>query len=115
MIPCQEEGKLYILSVANPQHVALVQTADSAVGTRTGAWDEQNDRGYYMAGQSTGKRVHGHLVLQPGHVGTAGDRQVGRASIRAILPRARWPGSNCVGTQQGALGVERSDRLASIA
>ena len=66
MIPCQEEGKLYILSVADPQHVALVQTADTAVGTRTGAWDESNDRGYYMAGKSTGKRVHGHLVLQEG-------------------------------------------------
>jgi hypothetical protein len=66
MIPCQEEGKLYIISVADAQHVALVQTLDSAVGTRTGAWDQNNDRGYYMAGQSTGKRVHGHLVLQQG-------------------------------------------------
>lgn len=66
MIPCQEEGKLYILSVASPQHVALVQTADTAVGTRTGAWDERTDRGYYMAGQSTGKRIHGHLILAPG-------------------------------------------------
>jgi len=66
MIPCQEEGKLYVISVANAQHVALVQTLDTAVGTRTGTWDESNDRGYYMAGQSTGKRVHGHLVLKDG-------------------------------------------------
>ena len=66
MIPCQEEGKLYVISVGNPKHVALVQTADSVVGTRTGAWDENTDHGYYMAGKSTGKRVHGHLILQPG-------------------------------------------------
>ncbi len=66
MIPCQEEGKLYILSVADPKHVSVIQELATAKGTRTGAWDEDNDRGYYMAGQSTGKRVHGHLVLQPG-------------------------------------------------
>jgi len=66
MIPCQEEGKLYILSVASPQHVALVQTVDTAKGTRTGAWDEKNDRGYYMAGVATDKHVHGHIVLQQG-------------------------------------------------
>jgi DNA-binding beta-propeller fold protein YncE len=66
MVPCQEEGKLYVISVADPKHVALVQTLDTAKGTRTGAWDNSNDRGYYMAGQATDKHVHGHTVLAQG-------------------------------------------------
>lgn len=66
MIPCQEEGKLYILNVADPAKASVVQALDTAKGTRTGAWDTTTDRGYYMGGQATDKHVHGHIVLAEG-------------------------------------------------
>lgn len=63
MVPCQEEGKLYVISLAKPDKADVVQTVDLAKGTRTGAWDDKNDRGYYMGGTATDKKVHGHIVL----------------------------------------------------
>ena len=48
-IPCAGEGMLYILNVADPKKVAVVQTVETQKGTRTGAVNEASGRVYLMA------------------------------------------------------------------
>jgi len=48
-IPCAAEGMLYILNVADPKHVAIVQQLATQKGTRTGAVNEASGRVYLMA------------------------------------------------------------------
>jgi DNA-binding beta-propeller fold protein YncE len=48
-IPCAGEGVLYVLSVADPKHVAVVQQLPTQKGTRTGAVNEASGRVYLMA------------------------------------------------------------------
>jgi len=48
-IPCAAEGMLYILSVADPAHVSVIQQLPTQKGTRTGAVNEASGRVYLMA------------------------------------------------------------------
>jgi DNA-binding beta-propeller fold protein YncE len=48
-IPCAAEGMLYILSVADPAHVSVIQQLPTQKGTRTGAINEASGRVYLMA------------------------------------------------------------------
>ena len=47
-IPCGRDGVLEIISVADPQHVVLVQHLPTHVLVRTGAVDPQSGRVYLM-------------------------------------------------------------------
>lgn len=48
-IPCAGEGVLYVLSVADPAHVSVVQQLPTQKGVRTGAINEASGRVYLMA------------------------------------------------------------------
>jgi hypothetical protein len=48
-IPCAAEGMLYVLAVADPAHIGVVQQLPTQKGTRTGAVNEASGRVYLMA------------------------------------------------------------------
>src|SRR5579871_4471719 len=60
-IPCGVDGVLKVISVADPNHVSVVQTVPTQVGSRTGTVDPQTGRVYLIGFQ--------HDAMRDGPVG----------------------------------------------
>ena len=58
-IPCGVDGVLYIISVADPAHVTLVQQLQTHVLARTGAVDPQSGRVYLMSAEPDPSKPRG--------------------------------------------------------
>jgi YVTN family beta-propeller protein len=66
MIPSSRAGELDIISLANPQHVAVVQRAPTETGTRTGTIDPAGGTVYLIGAKVSARNAAGRAGRQPG-------------------------------------------------